>query len=112
MKIAVQRQIIDTDNIYSISEILEDTYDKVHYFIIESFNEKIINVSIKFDFRTKEEVAENPNLAKLSNEDYKTFRTNLRTHNKNKLEKMRQDIVKIWSENQSSIPNFNIKNYE
>lgn len=31
--------------------------------------------------------------------------------NLSKIEKMRQDIVNIWLENQSKIPNFDIKKY-
>lgn len=113
MKIAVQGNIIDTENIYCIGEIKKTFSDEkganVFKFLIESFNDKTIEVSIirqeglkeLFDSEgypdTREERLE------------KTFA--VEDANKAKLEKMRQAIIDIWSQNQSKIPTFDIKNF-
>lgn len=126
MKIAVQGKIIDTDNIYSISEIIEGHNYK--YFEIESFNDKFLKVSIKNWEENKltekfEDLRKNYLSLKetkinagqeLNPDDWKEiqeFHNEIPKENERRLENMRQDIIKIWSENQSKIPTFNTKNY-
>lgn len=111
MKIAIEGKIVDTDNIYSISnKILSgsspETYKPDFYFEIESFNDNIIRVSIE----TYDGI-EYGHKSLSSSEERNNYLISLSESNKNKIEKMRQDIVNIWSENQSKIPTFDIKKY-
>ena len=48
MKIAIQRQIIDTENIYSISEVYKNYKERECYynFDIESFGDKFLTISV------------------------------------------------------------------
>lgn len=112
MKIVIDGQIIDTENIYSISsEILSGnisgSYKPEFYFEIESFNDKIIYVSIQqhngIDFKHANTLP--------SSDDRNNYLNSIINSNKNKIEKMRQDIVNIWSNNQSNIPSFDIEKY-
>jgi len=90
MKIAINGSIIDTKDIYKITEVSDGGW--FAGFDIYLFNVKDpIFVSIGGDddvpygnrYEYKERIPE--------------------------LEKMREEIIKIWSENQSEIPQFNIQ---
>jgi hypothetical protein len=125
MKIVVEGQIIDTENIYRISdEVLEG--DNVYYFDIVSFNEMTLEVSVKKYQNNK--ISDEFEIQRLSYLEIKEtnisdeekrlcwkkaeeIHNQIPIENKNSLEKMRQDIVKIWSENQSVIPKFKVENY-
>ena len=92
MKIAINGDIIDTKNIYKIHEI--DRNDLTggnwnHSFIIESFKNKYLYVRLYF---TDEELQN-------KEDNDKHFI---------KINEFRDSIVKIWSENQSEIPQFNL----
>ena len=85
MKIAILGKIIDTENIYLISEI------NMNSFWIQSMNDKIIHVEpVGFD-------------------DYLKLKITERDELRVKLENLRDSIIKIWSKNQSTIPQFNLE---
>lgn len=85
MKIAINGDIINTKNIYEITKIEKDLdYDCDYYFRIIFFNNTIKYVTIDCEgIETLEFCQE-------------------------KLSKFRDSIIKIWSENQSDIPQFNL----
>lgn len=125
MKIAVEGQIIDTDNIYSISDkVLENNNN--YYFNIVSFNDNELEVSIKqLEKNESSEKFETLRVSYLQIKETDMSETEKKRiweevsevykqipiENKNKLEKMRQDIVNLWSDNQAKIPTFDIKKY-
>lgn len=120
MKIAVENKIIDTEKIYSVSDEILEHYNNgyEYYFVVTSFNDHKIKVSLNKNEPNKiseeleklrEIYGSNPSDEQW--EKMKELRIQISTENKNRLERMRQDIIKIWSENQLSIPNFNTKNY-
>ena len=105
MKIAVNGQYIDTKNIYKISEIKE--YEDYLYFEIESFNKELVEVKIKTrNMQNIELPKENFNYEKSEKSIYIFAEIN-----KMRLESMRQEIVKIWAENQPNIPMINLESY-
>lgn len=119
MKIAVQGQIIDTDTIYSISEEVYENNNN-YFFDIICFNDHAIEVSIHTKDRTNNKAHNELTLLRqtagtnATDEQmvmYNTLLKKIPIENKNKIEKMRQDIVNIWSNNQSVIPTFDIKKY-
>ena len=92
MKIAINGDIIDTKNIYKIHEIEKNDIisgDWNHSFIIESFKGRYLYIRLFFT----DEIRVN----KINNDNY--F---------NKINEFRDSIIKIWSENQSDIPQFNL----
>lgn len=117
MKIVVQGKLIDTDNIYCIHEIYVD--HNGFSFNIESFNDKYLEVSIAmYDENNKsiefEKLRNNINIEDRTEDDKKhmnSLRLEIPIENKNRLEKLRQDVLNIWSNNQSNVPSFNTKNY-
>lgn len=122
MKIAINGQIVDTDTIFSVSEKIYENQNE-YCFDVNFFDEKSITVSIykrnmsgnkahNMYMFVHEKI--NKPFLELSEKEQniRVFLWNaIPTENKNKIEKMRQDIVKIWSENQSKIPTFDIKKY-
>lgn len=124
MKIAVQNQLIDTDNIYLIGEIIEN--EKEFKFVIESFNGKNLTISIpnSIDIKPSKKVTEYEHLKNIIKEEdrsteindilttlWKEIELENKSDNKVKLEKLRQDVAKVWYDNQSNVPTFNINNY-
>ena len=85
MKIAINEEIIDTCNIYRIGKIVDG--GSFALFEIESLNKKSINVVVRADNNTLD--VHPDKLAKLIS--------------------VRNDIINIWSENQLTIPQFNLK---
>jgi hypothetical protein len=79
MKIAINGEIIDTENIWKISKLL--THEEINIkwrradFVISLFNDNQIRVNHK---------------------DAK------------KVSALRESLIKIWSDNQSTIPQFNL----
>lgn len=112
MKIAVNGNIIDTKHIYKITEIKNALYNSYagptdpHYlgysFNIDFFNKRELIITISGDdlFPRK------PNYA--WNDWYKENYECKFQLMKEKIEKLRQSIIKIWLENQSEIPQFNL----
>ena len=86
MKIAINGDIIDTENIYKITKVEKDEiyYEFDYLFYIKSFgkNEILVTLDITKDC--------------------------LRDETIQKLNEFRDSIIKIWSENQSDIPQFNL----
>jgi len=86
MKIAINGEIIDTKDIYKITKVEKDEeyYEFDYLFYIKSFgkNEILVTLNITKDC--------------------------LRDETIKKLNEFRDSIVKIWSENQSDIPQFNL----
>jgi hypothetical protein len=125
MKIAIQGSIIETDNIYCIGKIVENNDDRNKFlFEIESFNDNNLEVSIDMYEENKISIKCEEHRAKYFNEIIKTeerkkemyneiqnLQIEHRLENKARLERMRQDIYKIWSENQPKLPMFDTKNY-
>jgi hypothetical protein len=116
MKIVVQRQTIDTENIYRIGEICKG--GSYYCFDIESFGDKVLTVSISFidDFNGElEKLAAQVGMPGVSTKDLveegKRVKAELPLKNKESIERMRDEIIKIWSDNQSKIPVFDITNY-
>lgn len=124
MKIAIQNKVIDTNDIYCIHEIdipygSSESWKSMKFkelpediqkalvngsntinFDIEFFNNKELTVSLeKFSQVENNKLGEGETL-------YDVFLRNIE-----RLEKMRNDIIKIWSDNQSNIPTFNLNNY-
>lgn len=123
MKIAVQGQIVDTDTIYSISEKVYENNNN-YFFDIICFNDHTIEVAIHTNDRNNNEAHDEfyrllESFGDKNRKDYTeeqntaldTAHRNVKIVNKNKIEKMRLDIVNIWSSNQSAIPTFDIKKY-
>lgn len=94
MKIAINGDIIDTKNIYKIHNISENHYKDnktwFHYFEIESFKNKFIRIDLDFNESDLHNLSKQRLLIK-------------------KISDFRDSIIKIWSENQSDIPQFNLK---
>jgi hypothetical protein len=128
MKIAINGDIMDTKDFYSITKIfiLEDC----QYFKIISFNKNeyivkyIFNTVVWNHYDNKKSkhghivyLCKDKKILKFfdekeTNSDKKaeSFRLNT-SHYKNEIEKfkkIRQSIVNIWSNNQSKIPQFNL----
>ena len=86
MKIAINGDIIDTKNIYKITKVEKDEiyYEFDYLFYIKSFanSEILVTLDITKDCSRDETIQ--------------------------KLNKFRDSIIKIWSENQSDIPQFNL----
>lgn len=83
MKIAINGDIIDTKNIYKITEITKGCGygDYTYKFDIISFKNKYTTIFLC---------------------------DNLSESELNKITKFRDSIIKIWSENQPNIPQFNL----
>ena len=108
MLISVNGTIIDTKQIHSITPIEkgclyknrnnEINYMEIHYFAIHFFNNTNSNyLGIKspfIDYRIKPQ-----NTLELEKEYEQNFI---------KISKFRESIIKIWQENQSEIPQFNL----
>ena len=86
MKISINGDVIDTKGIYKITKVEKDEiYYKFDYlFYIKSFanSEILVTLDITKDCSRDETIQ--------------------------KLNKFRDSIIKIWSENQSDIPQFNL----
>lgn len=93
MKIAINGDIIDTENIYKITKIKRNNLDInqewCHTFEIQLFNNKIIEIIDQFPQKYLHNKLENQNIY-------------------DKISNFRDGIIKIWSENQSDIPQFNL----
>ena len=114
MKIAINGTIIDTKDIYQITSIEEQSMDPgLLNFRILFFNNKDLYISLDSNL-----FLENSRLRSYNN--YRVIIKNnaslqdLRNHPdyiqcKSKLNEFRDRIVKVWSENQSPIPQFNLE---
>lgn len=108
MKIAINGNIIDTKNIYKITKLEEKSINASknltdHFkFSIKSFNNQEIDIWINGDslFERKPNYQWNDWYL----EDYE-FKFVLL---KQKANEFRDSIIKVWSENQSEIPQFNL----
>ena len=86
MKIAINGDVIDTKGIYKITKVEKDEiyykFDYLFYIISIGKNEILVTLDITKDCSRDETIQ--------------------------KLNKFRDSIIKIWSENQSDIPQFNL----
>jgi len=122
MKIVVQDEFIDTESIYRIGKIYSRGYGNYNQycFDIEHYDHTCKTVMID-NINIEKQMEFNAFVKDLGKkyDEYSIDETSkkLKLHgdiflvNKERLEKMRLDIVKIWSENQSTIPKFEIENY-
>ena len=105
MKIAVNGNYIETKDIYQISEIEEYRMERnVYFFNIISFNQNTLTVEI--DKNGQRNIIRPPEF-----ENWKKLAPKIPEINKMRLELMRQEIIKIWSENQPTIPMINLTSY-
>lgn len=110
MKIAVQGTFIDTESIYSIGEIYTDYYEnEVYCFDIHHFGGENKTVHIKKYNAEKQMEYHQCSIDEVSKRI--ELRELILSTNKDRLEKMRLDIVDIWKANQSTVPSFNVENY-
>ena len=115
MKIAINGEIIDTENIYKISKVnSEYKGGSIQYFNfnITLFNKITVTVSnqasifLDGDFRLKTgyfEVLKEKATAK----DLKEHPIYVEAFNK--INNLREKIIKVWSNDQSTIPQFNLE---
>ena len=125
MKIAVQGTFIDTESIYSIGEIYKE-YDS-YCFDINYYNSnacKTVRINL-ISVEKQMELSEFYNQLRISckypkegrvyddedKEKIDELNEKIYSTNQERLEKMRLDIVKIWAENQLTIPKFEVENY-
>jgi hypothetical protein len=117
MKIAINGNIIDTKDIYKISEITKDDIFHIHFkFTIYLFNAKKIDCKIYSN--TYFDGAGYASLKETINFTEKNIRkigklqdcinSNQYKEALKKITNFRNSIVKVWSENQSDIPQFNL----
>ena len=115
MKIAVLGNIIDTDNIYKISPIKLPTKEDYFYeisFTIESFNQKILDISIRIGWMyTDGIVTLNSNTLQTDNELQKnniTFEEliNSKVHITafKEITRIRKFVIEHWNNGNSSYP--------
>lgn len=115
MKIAINGDIIDTKDIYKIRDITTKDVGHLNFrFVLHLFNGKYIDIKLYSNtyfngnahssIKTKNGTINNHNTGTLkdciSSDEYKAAL--------NKISKFRDQIIKIWSENQSDIPQFNL----
>jgi hypothetical protein len=105
MKIAVNGNIIDTENIYKITKveidnIIEESENRFAFYkghwITISFKIKIFNNK---DIQILESLRDFNSFINYKNDKFNSIQ---------KLNKFRDSIIEIWSENQSEIPQFNV----
>jgi hypothetical protein len=105
MKIIVNGSLIDLDYVYEITEIVSEFEQ---FFEIHFLNDNVKKVKYKKDVIYSEEFH---NFLEMSSEEKiknKELRRVKRFESFQKITEMRNEIVKLWSENQSKFPTFNI----
>lgn len=115
MKIAINGEIIDTKDIYKIGEIYED-YDNILVFKVYLFNNHTIEVSLilPIDYHNysgiisrKETPYNGIIMSDATMDDFRKMPEYIEAHTR--ISNLRNEIIKIWSENQSEIPQFNLE---
>jgi hypothetical protein len=115
MKIAINGDIVDTEDIYKITKILSDTNGSIHHsFVIYLFNKKNITITIDTtcynlggfnsmigDRRLSLEQGDDLSLEFL--QQTPEYQESL-----GRITKFRDSLIDIWSQNQSQIPQFNL----
>ena len=119
MKISIQGNLIDTDNIYRIGDIKKEC-SNMFSFEIESFNEKTKEIGttayplyqslLKF-LNTQAENSNVPLHSLLTPQKKAELWNKSLEETEKEISEMRENIIKIWSDNQSNIPTFKFKNY-
>jgi len=118
MKIAINGEIIDTENIYKITKIsnlnikeyiniirINKSHFEIYFNIMlnNNFSDKKIIVKLKskqLEFKYMEDSEINTLVKEL--EEWQT-------NTLDKISNFREKIIKAWSDNQSTIPQFNIE---
>ena len=112
MKIAINGDIIYTDNIYKISEIESDRGDHIsHKFTIVSYNQKYIEINYSTNcYLARNYVIINDIVVVNPEEMNLNHIINSLPYQEtlSKITKFRQSIIDVWSNNQSIIPEFNL----
>lgn len=113
MKIAIDDNIIETADIYKIGPVESKTYGHIyHCFTIHFFKGKELDVEIYSSTYIScgyvSIVNKNGTEKKIYNNGTIDDCRKSASYQKSltKLTKLREDIIKIWSENQSNIPKF------
>ena len=114
MKIAINGEIIDTKDIYKISDVnVEYNFSRPHFkFTMQLFNNIPIVVHNAADIFLDGTFTLKTESFKILKE--KATKQDLIEHPIyvdafNKISNLRNEIIKIWSENQSEIPQFNLE---
>ncbi len=107
MIIAINGQLVNTKNIYLISEI-KFSQEGNYYFKIYFFNDKKLNIYFSYTNLPERNI-----IVDGKKQYYHQFykQSWIDEHYPELLEKItefRNQIVKVWSENQSEIPQFNL----
>lgn len=123
MKIAINGEIIDTENIYKIDKIYEygseysDMFDSLG-FNIDLFNDKTIEVTVTLPIYfygygesiSRKELGNKQDtgiiMEDATMEDFRKMPEYIEALTK--ISNLRDEIIKIWSNNQGTIPQFNI----
>jgi hypothetical protein len=112
MKISINGNIIETEDIYRISEITSKDKDHIsNFFTIYMFNNQILQVSNYSGCYIDNNYISINNENTHNTRDITKLKELFEKLNKeclNKIIKTRQDIVDIWSNNQSNIPKFEL----
>lgn len=102
MKISVNRNIIETELIYLITDIISDCNDKRHFFKIKMFNNVELEISLNIILAHNEykkyfdgSFSERKDIVKES----ESYLIQL-----DKISKFREEIITLWSNNQPKIP--------
>lgn len=113
MKIIVDKQIIETENIYSITEIKEEKWNSedgevngrigCYSFEIKMYNDKniLIDAWVRSENHTDDEPSYFTKMTKQQNIERAEYYYN-------KIKKMHDGIVSVWSNNQTTIPKFEL----
>ena len=119
MKIAINGEIVDTCDFYKIGNIEKDIQYNISFkFVIYHMNNKTTIVSLnsqtsfvnngveKYAFITRKELPYVPRIENGTIED--CINSEIYQENLKKITDFRESIIKIWSENQTTIPQFNL----
>lgn len=115
MKIAINGDIIDTDNIYKISKIESNDSGLIcHKFKIISYNDKVIQIVYNSKCYVSASYSEyiRINNIRVTNPEEMNldYVINCSSYQETlaKISEFRQSIIDIWSNNQSKIVQFNL----
>ena len=95
MKIAINGTVIDTKDIYKITPVR---------FCGDYFTFNVYQFNVKYPIEVNKYYERNWSISNEELEKTLKYRINF-----NKINKFRDDIIFIWSRNQSKIPQFNIE---
>lgn len=93
MKISINGEIIDTDRIFKITPVIRGYFDDLDGYFIEDKGGNTEYCDYLYIFQI---------------EFFDKRLIEIENKSQEKLIKFREDIIKVWSQNQSIIPQFNL----